>query len=83
MANSADVDADPLGGLRRGQRGRQQRGVLGHAARQLVLHGAQGLSYREIAVVVNISPAAAASALSRARDRFARQYTPIAEEVCS
>jgi RNA polymerase sigma-70 factor, ECF subfamily len=48
----------------------------------LVLHSAQGLDYREIAAVLKISPAAAASALSRARDRFARHYAPIAEEVC-
>lgn len=48
----------------------------------LVLHSAQGLNYREIAAILDISPAAAASALSRARDRFARHYAPAAEEVC-
>lgn len=48
----------------------------------LALHSAQGLNYREIAAVLDITPAAAASALSRARDRFARHYAPIAKEVC-
>lgn len=48
----------------------------------LVLHSAQGLNYREIAAVLNISPTAAAAALSRARDRFARHYALNAEEVC-
>lgn len=40
----------------------------------LVLHSAQGLSYREIAEIVGISPGAAAVRLGRARDLFGRYY---------
>jgi RNA polymerase sigma-70 factor (ECF subfamily) len=40
----------------------------------LVLHSAQGLSYREIAEVLGITPGAAAVRLARARDMFGRYY---------
>lgn len=40
----------------------------------LVLHSAQGLSYREIADILGISTGAAAVRLARARDMFARCY---------
>ena len=60
---------------------RQQRGGRRRDAAVLVLNSAQGLNCREIAHILNISPAAA-SALTRARDRFARRYALIAQEVC-
>jgi RNA polymerase sigma-70 factor (ECF subfamily) len=40
----------------------------------LLLHSMQGLSYREIADVLGLTPGAAAVRLSRARDLFARYY---------
>jgi RNA polymerase sigma-70 factor (ECF subfamily) len=46
----------------------------------LLLHSLQGLSYREIAEVVGISPGAAAVRLSRARDLFARSYEDLRRE---
>lgn len=46
----------------------------------LLLHSQQGLSYREIADVVGISPGAAAVRLSRARDLFARYYEELRKE---
>lgn len=46
----------------------------------LLLHSLQGLSYREIAEVVGISPGAAAVRLSRARDLFARYYEELRKE---
>lgn len=46
----------------------------------LLLHSQQGLSYREIADVVGISPGAAAVRLSRARDLFARHYEELRRE---
>lgn len=46
----------------------------------LVLHGAQGLSYREIAEILGITPGAAAVRLARARDMFARCYDELRKE---
>lgn len=46
----------------------------------LLLHSLQGLSYREIADVVGVSPGAAAVRLSRARDLFARTYEELRRE---
>ena len=46
----------------------------------LVLHSAQGLSYREIAVAFGITPGAAAVRLARARDMFARHYDDVRKE---
>lgn len=46
----------------------------------LLLHSLQGLSYREIAEVVGITPGAAAVRLSRARDLFARYYDELRKE---
>lgn len=46
----------------------------------LLLHSLQGLSYREIADVVGVSPGAAAVRLSRARDLFARTYDELRRE---
>lgn len=40
----------------------------------LVLSAAQGISYQEIAVIVGISPNAAATRISRAKRMFAEQY---------
>ena len=40
----------------------------------LVMHSAQGLSYREIAEILGITPGAAAVRLARARDMFGRYY---------
>ncbi len=40
----------------------------------LLLHSVQGLSYREIADVLGLTPGAAAVRLTRARDLFARNY---------
>jgi RNA polymerase sigma-70 factor (ECF subfamily) len=40
----------------------------------LLLHSVQGLSYREIADVLGLTPGAAAVRLTRARDLFARYY---------
>jgi len=48
----------------------------------LVLHGAQGLSYREIAEILGITPGAAAVRLARARDMFARHYDDLRREEC-
>ena len=47
----------------------------------LLLHSLQGLSYREIAEVVGVSPGAAAVRLSRARDLFARYYEELRKEA--
>lgn len=46
----------------------------------LLLHSAQGLSYREIADVLGITPGAAAVRLTRARDLFARHYDALRGE---
>jgi RNA polymerase sigma-70 factor (ECF subfamily) len=46
----------------------------------LVLHSAQGLSYREIAEAFGISPGAAAVRLARARDMFGRHYEDVRKE---
>lgn len=46
----------------------------------LVLHSAQGLSYREIAEILGISTGAAAVRLARARDMFARCYDELKHE---
>lgn len=46
----------------------------------LLLHSQQGLSYREIAEVVGVSPGAAAVRLSRARTLFARHYEELRRE---
>ncbi len=46
----------------------------------LVLHSAQGLSYREIAEALGITPGAAAVRLARARDMFGRHYEDLREE---
>jgi RNA polymerase sigma-70 factor (ECF subfamily) len=46
----------------------------------LVLHSAQGLSYREIAEAFGITPGAAAVRLARARDMFARHYDDVRKE---
>ncbi len=43
-------------------------------AAYLLLHSVQGLSYREIADVLGITPGAAAVRLTRARDLFGRYY---------
>lgn len=65
-----------------------ERDLIGRALRRmppkyavcLVLHGAQGLNYREIADVLGISPGAAAVRLARARDMFGRYYEQQREE---
>ncbi len=46
----------------------------------LLLHSSQGLSYREIAEVLDITPGAAAVRLTRARDLFARHYEALRQE---
>lgn len=46
----------------------------------LMLHTAQGLSYREIAEILGISPGAAAVRLTRARDLFTRHYNALRGE---
>lgn len=46
----------------------------------LVLHSAQGMSYREIAEVMGITPGAAAVRLARARDMFGRHYEDLRGE---
>lgn len=46
----------------------------------LVLHSAQGLSYREIAEILGITTGAAAVRLARARDMFERCYTELTGE---
>lgn len=46
----------------------------------LMLHSAQGLSYREIADILSISPGAAAVRLTRARDLFSRHYNALRGE---
>jgi RNA polymerase sigma-70 factor, ECF subfamily len=46
----------------------------------LILHSAQGLSYREVAEVLGITPGAAAVRLVRARDMFGRHYEDLREE---
>jgi RNA polymerase sigma-70 factor (ECF subfamily) len=46
----------------------------------LVLHSAQGLSYREIAEALGITPGAAAVRLARARDMFGRYYEDLRKE---
>jgi RNA polymerase sigma-70 factor (ECF subfamily) len=43
----------------------------------LVLHGVHGLSYREIAEALALTPGAAAVRLTRARDLFAKAYDEI------
>lgn len=47
----------------------------------LVLSAAQGIPYQEIAVIVGISPNAAATRISRAKRMFAEQYQRISKEV--
>lgn len=46
----------------------------------LVLSASQGVSYQEIAVIVGISPNAAATRISRAKKMFAEQYQRINQE---
>lgn len=46
----------------------------------LMLHSAQGLSYREIADILGISPGAAAVRLTRARDLFSKHYNALRGE---
>jgi len=46
----------------------------------VVLWGAQGLNYREIAVILQLSPSAASAAISRAHTRFARCYAQATKE---
>ena len=46
----------------------------------LLLYSAQGLSYREIAQILDITPGAAAVRLTRARDLFAKHYDALREE---
>lgn len=46
----------------------------------LVLHSAQGLSYREIAEVLGITTGAAAVRLARARDMFGKHYEDLRRE---
>ena len=46
----------------------------------LVLHSAQGLSYREIAEILGITPGAAAVRLARARVMFGRCYDALRGE---
>lgn len=46
----------------------------------LILHSAQGLSYREIAEILGITNGAAAVRLARARDMFGRAYEDLREE---
>ncbi len=46
----------------------------------LMLHSAQGLSYREIADILGITPGAAAVRLTRARDLFSRHYNALRGE---
>lgn len=46
----------------------------------LLLHSLQGLSYREIAEIVGVTPGAAAVRLTRARDIFARIYDDLRKE---
>jgi len=46
----------------------------------LMLHSAQGLSYREIADILGITPGAAAVRLTRARDLFGRHYNALRGE---
>jgi RNA polymerase sigma-70 factor (ECF subfamily) len=47
----------------------------------LVLNSAQGLSYREIAAALGITPGAAAVRLARARDMFGRYYEELRDEL--
>jgi len=46
----------------------------------LLLHSEQGLTYREIAEIVGVTPGAAAVRLSRARDLFGKYYEELREE---
>ncbi len=46
----------------------------------LLLHSQQGLSYREIADALGLTPGAAAVRLSRARDLFSKHYDELREE---
>ena len=46
-------------------------------AAPLVLHSVHGLSYREIAEALGLTPGAAAVRLTRARDLFAKAYEAI------
>jgi RNA polymerase sigma-70 factor (ECF subfamily) len=46
-------------------------------AAPLVMHGVHGLSYREIAEALGLTPGAAAVRLTRARDLFAKAYDEI------
>ncbi|HEY7092114.1 MAG TPA: RNA polymerase sigma factor [Ktedonobacterales bacterium] len=46
-------------------------------AAPLVMHGVHGLSYREIAEALGLTPGAAAVRLTRARDLFAKAYAEI------
>ncbi|GCE14086.1 RNA polymerase sigma factor [Tengunoibacter tsumagoiensis] len=49
-------------------------GMTEEYAVALILSAAQGLTYQEIAHIVNISPNAAATRISRAKKMFAEQY---------
>lgn len=46
----------------------------------VVLWGAQGLGYREIAAILDLSPSAASAAISRAHARFAGRYAQAVKE---
>ncbi|MEO7003586.1 MAG: RNA polymerase sigma factor [Ktedonobacterales bacterium] len=46
----------------------------------LLLHSERGLTYREIAEIVGVTPGAAAVRLSRARDLFGKYYEELREE---
>lgn len=46
----------------------------------LVLSAAQGIPYQEIATILNISPNAAATRISRAKRMFVEQYQRISQQ---
>lgn len=46
----------------------------------LVLNAAQGIPYQEVAVIIGISPNAAATRISRAKRMFAEQYQRLSRE---
>ncbi len=49
----------------------------------LLLNAAKGISYQEIALIVGISPRAAATRLTRARKLFAEEYQRLGSDVIS
>jgi RNA polymerase sigma-70 factor (ECF subfamily) len=46
----------------------------------LVLHAAQGVPYQEIAGIIGVTPATAATRISRAKKMFAEQYRRLSKE---